>query len=215
MLDISTETWNKAGVSVIRIHKNDNVNKTLLLLHCISDINKRWGCTNIYGLIDKDVKGKYKVEKMGELTKQQIRMYKIDRAKLVRGSKQSMYVSQVIAIPIMQTRLSKTETIKFRSDLRFNQINVILKKEQSVVIPLSKAFSAEKIKLQHKILENERIRTDINFSEHKFVVEIDEKGYIDRNQNEENERQTRIELHSNRKFFHRINADVEGFHIFL
>ena len=151
---------------------------------------------------------------MGELTKQQIRMYKLDRAKLVRGSKQSMYVSQVIAIPIMQTRLSKTETIKFRSDLQFNQINVILKKEQSVVIPLSKAFSAEKIKLQHKILENERIRTDINFSEHKFVVEIDEKGYIDRDQNEENERQTRIELHSNRKFFHRINADVEGFHIF-
>ena len=31
------------------------------------------------------------------------------------------------------------------------------------------------------------------FSERKFVVEIDEKGHIDRNQNEENERQIKIE----------------------
>ena len=53
------------------------------------------------------------------------------------------------------------------------------------------------------------------FSEHKFVVEIDEKGHIDRNQNEVNERQTKIEKHPDCKFFHRINPDVEGFDIFL
>ena len=43
MVDISAETWNKAGVSVMRILENDNVNKTVLLLLCISDIGKRWG----------------------------------------------------------------------------------------------------------------------------------------------------------------------------
>ena len=54
---------------------------------------------------------------MNEHTKQQIRKYKIDGSRLIRGSKQSMYVSEVIAIPIiMQTRLSKPETIKFRFD---------------------------------------------------------------------------------------------------
>ena len=90
MVDISAETWNKAGVSVIRIHENDDVNKTLLLLLCISDISKRWSNTNIYDLIDKEIKGKYKVEKMTELTKQQIRKYKIETARLIRGSKQSM-----------------------------------------------------------------------------------------------------------------------------
>ena len=57
----------------------------------------------------------------------------------------------------MQSRLSDPETIKCRSDLRFNQINMILKKEQSVVIPLLKAFYAENIELQHKILENETV----------------------------------------------------------
>ena len=32
MVDISAKTWNKAEVSVIKIHENDNVNKTVLLL---------------------------------------------------------------------------------------------------------------------------------------------------------------------------------------
>ena len=59
----------------------------------------------------------------------------------------------------------------------------------SVVISLLKAFSAEKIKLQQKASENKRVKTDMYFSEHKLVVEIDEKGYIDRNQNKENERE--------------------------
>ena len=66
---------------------------------------------------------------MNELTKQQIRKYKIDRTRLIRGSKKSMKVCEVIAIPIiMQNRFSKPETIKFRSDLGFSQTNLILKK---------------------------------------------------------------------------------------
>ena len=84
---------------------------------------------------------------MWDLTKQQIRKYKIDREKLMKGSKHSMYVSEDLLIPIiMQSRLSDPKTTKFRSDLGFNQINLILKKQQSVVIPLLKTFSAEKNK---------------------------------------------------------------------
>ena len=125
------------------------------------------------------------------LQKQQIRKYKLDRAKLIKDSKHSMYVHEDILISIiMQSRLSDPKTIKFRADLGFNQINLILKKEQSVVIPLLKAFSKEKIKLQHKAIKNERVRTDMYFSEYKFAVEIDKKGHTDRNQDEENERQT-------------------------
>ena len=108
-----------------------------------------------------------------------MRKYKIDSAKLIKSSKHSLYVHEDILIPIIiQSRLSDPKTSKFRADLGFNQINLILKKEQSVVIPLLKT---EKIKLQHKILETERIRTVMYFSEHKFFVEIDQKGHIDRN----------------------------------
>ena len=146
----------------------------------------------------------------------QIRKYKIDRARLFKGCNHPMYMHEDIAVGIiMQSRLSDLKTIKFRADLGFNQINLILKEELSVAIPLLKAFSAEKIELQHKILKNERIRTGMYFYESKFVVEIDEKGHIDRNQNEENERKIKIEKYSDCKFVHRINPDVEGFDIFL
>ena len=182
MVDLDSNTWNKVGVSVIRVHENDNVNKTLLQLLCICDLNKRWGGKNIYGLIDKEIKGKYEVKNINELTKLKIRKYKIDKARLFKGSKHSMYVHEDIAIGIiMQSRLSDLKTIIFKTDLGFNQINLTLKKEQSVAIPLLKVFSAEKIELQHKISKNERMRTDIYFSESKFVVEIAEKGHIDRN----------------------------------
>ena len=52
MVYISAEIWNKAGVSVITIHENDDVNKTLLLSLFISGISKRQGGANIYDLID-------------------------------------------------------------------------------------------------------------------------------------------------------------------
>ena len=47
MIDISAQIWNKVGVSVIREHENDNVNKTLLKLLCISDL-KKYGVLKIF-----------------------------------------------------------------------------------------------------------------------------------------------------------------------
>ena len=134
MVGISTETWNKARVFLIRVHENDNVNKTLFKLLCISDVKNRWSGKNHYDLINKESKGKCEVENMNDLTKQQIRRYKIDRARLIQGSEHSMYVHGHILIAIiMQSRLSDSKTIKFWSDLGFKQINLILKKEQSVI----------------------------------------------------------------------------------
>ena len=47
MIEISAETWRNAAVSVLKIHENNDVNKTFLLALCISDISKRLGCTSI------------------------------------------------------------------------------------------------------------------------------------------------------------------------
>ena len=55
--------------------------------------------------------------------------------------------------------------------------------------------------MQHKVLENERVNTDMYFSEYKGVVKIDEEGHTDRNQNEENERRTKMEKHPDCKIF--------------
>ena len=149
-VDISIETWNKAEISVINIHENDDVNKTLLKLLCISEKKKRiWGGKNLYDPIDKEIKGKYEVKNMNDLTKQQIRKYKIDRVRLIKDSKHSMYVHEDILIPIiMQSRLSDSKTIKFRTDLGFNQINLILKKEQSVIESIKDVFDGEDMQTQ-------------------------------------------------------------------
>ena len=42
-IDISAETQNKAEVSVIKIHENDDLDKTVLLLLCFSDAKKKMG----------------------------------------------------------------------------------------------------------------------------------------------------------------------------
>ena len=101
MVDNSVKTWNKAEVSVIRVHENDNVNKTLLKLLCISDIAKRWGGKNLYDRVDKEIKGKYTIKNMSDLIKLQIRKYKLERAKLIKDSKHSTYVHEDIAITII------------------------------------------------------------------------------------------------------------------
>ena len=56
MADISAKTWSNVGVSAINTHENDNTNKTLLKLVCISDIAKKWGGKTIDDLIDKEIK---------------------------------------------------------------------------------------------------------------------------------------------------------------
>ena len=93
---------------------------------------------------------------MSEATKPQIKKYKIDRARLFKGSKHSMYLHEDIAITIiMQSRLS-----------------------DSKAIPLLKAFYAEKIKLQYKVLENKRVRTEMYFLSIHFKQKLKKKDIL-------------------------------------
>ena len=174
-------------------------------------MQKRWGCKNIYDLIDKEVKGKYKVKNMSDLTKQQIKKYKIDRSRLIKGSKHFMYVHEDIAITIiLQSRLSDSETIKFRSDLGFNQINLILKKEQTVLKSIKDAFEGEDMQTQYIAIG---CKIDSYFHKHKLAIEVDELGHAVRNINHETERQRTLEKELNCVFI-RINPDEKDFNIF-
>ena len=128
MVDISIEMQNKAEVSVINIHENDNVNKTLLKLICIFDITKRWGGKNIYDLIDKEIKGKYKVTSMSVLTKQKIKKYKIDRSILIKDSKHSIYVYEDIKITIVMDLFNKYSTEKTELEKIIPEVTDFVKK---------------------------------------------------------------------------------------
>ena len=126
-----------------------------------------------------------------------------------------MYTNKEIVLAIvMQIRLSNPKLINFRSKLGFNQLHIVLKKEQSVLKLLLTVFSTEKIVLQHKALRNGRVKTDMYFSELRLVIEVDENGHTGRNDDEENERQRKIETEFN-CIFYRINPDKKGFSIFV
>ena len=102
-----------------------------------------------------------------------------------------MYVHEDIAITIiMQSRLSDPETIKFRSDLGFNQINLILKKEQTILKPIKDAFKGEDMQTLYTVIG---YRIDFYFHKYKLAVEVDELGHVDRNLNNEIERQKALE----------------------
>ena len=51
------------------------------------------------GLIQKS-EGDIMLKKTNELLEQQMKNYKIDRSRLIKGSKESMYLSEVIVIQI-------------------------------------------------------------------------------------------------------------------
>ena len=148
---------------------------------------------------------------MSDLTKQQIKKYKIDRSILIKGSKHSMYVHEDIVITIiMQSRLSDLETIKFRSDIGFNQINLRLKKEQTVLKSIKDAFEGEDMQTQYTVIG---YKIDFYFHKHKLAIEVDKLGHADRNINNEIERWKTLEKELNCVFI-RINPDEKGFNIF-
>ena len=147
---------------------------------------------------------------MNDLTKQQIRKYKIDSARKYKGIKHSIYVHEDILIPIiMQSRLSDSKTIKFRTDLGFNQINLILTKEKSVKKSIIDAFKGEDIRIQNTVLS---YRIDLYFYEYKLAMEVDELGHNDRNTDYEIKRQREIEKELNCVFI-RTNPNAADFNI--
>ena len=107
----------------------------------------------------------------------------------------------------MQSRLSDSKTIKFRTDLRFNQIN--LEKEQTVIESIKDAFKGEDIRIQHTVLGQ---RIDLYFYEYKLAIEIDELGHIDRYIDYGIKRQRELEKELNCVFI-RTNPDAAHFNI--
>ena len=135
---------------------------------------------------------------------------------MFKGDKNSMYTNEeiVLAATIMQIRLLNPKLFNFRSKSGFNQMNIVLKKEQQVLTLLLTIFSTEKVVLQHKALINRRVKTDMYFSELRLVIEFDENGHTIRNVDEENERQTKIETELI-CIFYRINPDKKDFSNFV
>ena len=204
MVEISAETFAENCIHTItQLRKGKEPNSRIRG----KDKGKKLDAKNIFDLVDKEIKGKFETNYTKE---QQIRKYKRHGSELIKDEK-SMYTHEDIITPIiMHCTISTPKTIRFRSKLGFNQYDMILTKEKSVLKSVMDAFEGENMQTQYSFLG---YRTDLYSPDYKLAVEVDEKGHTDRNIDHEIKRQKTLEKKLSCGFI-RINPDESDFNIF-
>ena len=83
-----------------------------------------------------------------------------------------MYAHECMIIPaIMHCRISKPKSIEFKSKLGFNQYDITLSKEQSVLKSLFDALEEENMQTQYSVLG---YKIDIYSHDYKLAIEVNE-----------------------------------------
>ena len=98
-----------------------------------------------------------------------------------------IFIKNTLAVEIMSS--VKTQAATFQSKLGVNQHDKVLRKQQPLGLRLKKLFSNEDIIEEYFALH---YRTDFTFKKRMLVVEIDEKGHVDRDPGYERKRQKEI-----------------------
>ena len=101
----------------------------------------------------------------------------------------------------------RTESGDFRTDLRFNVLDVFNAKQQTIIKIIKDEFVGEDIQTEYSVLS---FRVDLYFHEYKLAKKVDEFNHEDRNMIYEIERQKAIEKELVCEFI-RINPDKENF----
>ena len=100
-----------------------------------------------------------------------------------------MFIEKTLAVEITMSTV-KTQAAIFKNKFGVNQRNKVLRKQQSLGLRLKKLFPNENIIEEYFALH---YRTDFTLEKHMLVVEIDQKGDIDRDPNYEKKRQKELE----------------------
>ena len=102
------------------------------------------------------------------------------------------------------------KAIEFRSSHGFSQYDIILKKESSVLKPITDVFEGETMQTQYSVLG---YKIDLYFCDYKLAIEVDERGHKNRSIDREIKRQKAIEKELNSEFI-RIDPNEENVNIF-
>ena len=137
MVNISDEIFAK---NCIHTMEQLRKGKDPILWRRIKDIGRKLDVKNIFDLVYKEVKGKFETDYP---TEQQIRKYKRHGSEFIAGIK-FMHAYECIIIPIiMNCRGALLKSKEFKNRLGFNQYDIILTKEQSVLKSVMDAFEGE------------------------------------------------------------------------
>ena len=116
-----------------------------------------------------------------------------------------IFIKNTLAVEITVSSV-KTQAVIFRDKFVVNQHDKVLRKKQSLGLRLKKLFPNEDIIEEYFALH---YRTDFTFKKHMLVVEIDEKGHVERDPGYE--KKTQKELEKLGYYLFRINPNKPGF----
>ena len=116
-----------------------------------------------------------------------------------------IFIKNTLAVEITVSSV-KTQAVIFRDKFVVNQHDKVLRKKQSLGLRLKKLFPNEDIIEEYFALH---YRTDFTFKKHMLVVEIDEKGHVERDP--DYEKKTQKELEKLGYYLFRINPNKPGF----
>ena len=168
MVEISVETFVKNCIHTI---KQLRKSKEPVLWITVKGKGEKLDVKNIGDSVDKEIKGIFEIN---YITEQQIKKYKRYGSEFIEGIK-FMYAHEYITIPvIMHCRVSTPKSIKFKSKLGFNQYDITLTKEQSILKSVMDAFEGENMQTQYSVLG---YKIDLYFHDYKLAIEVDEKGH--------------------------------------
>ena len=116
-----------------------------------------------------------------------------------------MFIENSLAVEITMSA-AKTQAAIFKNKFGVDQHDKVLRKQQSLGLRLKKLFPNESKMKGYFALH---YITDFTFKKHMLVVEIDEKGHVDRDLDYEKKRQKELE----KLGYHLIrnNPDKPGF----
>ena len=180
MVFITADTFAENCLSTIKQEEKDN---TVVLWITMKDLNGKLDIKNIFDLVGKEIKGKFKDKKP---TEEQIRKYKSHGSEFDKDVK-FVYAREDVVMPVIMGGRSP-EAIKCRSKLGFTQHDITLKKESSVLKSIMETFEGEDMETQYIVLN---CRVDLYFHDYKLAIEIDEKEHKDRNEDYETKKKTK------------------------
>ena len=203
IIDINGNTYAENCVHTVKVIRKEDKSVSWIKMH---DIQEKLGARNMSDLTIKAIKGIYKPNTP---TKEQIEKYK-RLGKFFFDDLTEIYIHEDLALSIIMDCRTPT-AIKFRTELKFNQHDLIMTKEQSVLTKIMRVFECEEILLQHSALS---YRIDLYFPRHRLEIQVDEKGHKSRNEYKEVEGENAIKEHLHCKFI-RIKTDDNGFNMYV
>ena len=207
---LTIENFVNVGVKTVRI-----INKNYFWVK-MKDVGDGLGLKNMSDMVIKEINGtgcddckKYKCS-LQEITGNMSDSMKI---KYIRNDNAEKIIKNSRGVKKTKDNLSRTckerQRQNFRLLLGFNEHDVFLSKEQSVLNKLIEAFLREEMYQQYSVLG---FKIDLYFVKYKLAVEIDEHGHKERDNEKELSRENVIKQKLGCKFI-RINPELKDFSI--